>query len=106
MTDAKISPGSKLRRKQLRGLEFYRQKPSGIYIVDFYCPAAQPVVEIEGGRHDTEQGRAQDSRRDAFMNDIGLRMLRFSNIDVLGNIDGVIAEIVRHLKKALGEGTC
>jgi len=59
--------------------------------------------EIDGGRHDTEQGRAQDSGRDAFLNDIGLRVLRFSNIDVLGNIDGVIAEIIRHLEKALAE---
>lgn len=104
MTDAEISLWSKLRRKQLDGLQFYRQKPLGNYIVDFYCPAAQLVVEIDGGQHYTEQGRAQDSRRDAFLNDIGLRVLRFSNTDVLGNIDGVIAEIVRHLEKALAEG--
>ena len=75
----------------------------GNYIVDFYCPSAQLVIEIDGGQHYTEEGQAQESRRDAFLNDIGLSVLRFSNLDVLGNLDGVIAEIVRHLEKQLGE---
>jgi very-short-patch-repair endonuclease len=103
MTDAEISLWSKLRRKQLYGLQFYRQKPLGNHIVDFYCPSAQLVIEIDGGQHYTEEGQAQDSRRDVFLNDIGLSVLRFSNLDVLGNLDGVIAEIVRHLEKELGE---
>ncbi len=103
MTDAEISLWSKLRRKQLYGFQIYRQKPLGNYIVDFYCPSAQLVIEIDGGQHYTEEGQAQDSRRDAFLNDIGLSVLRFSNLDVLGNLDGVIAEIVRHLEKQPGE---
>ena len=103
MTDAEISLWSKLRRKQLYGLPFYRQKPLGSYIVDFYCPSAQMVIEIDGGQHYTEEGQAQDSKRDAFLNSIGLRVLRFSNLDVIGNLDGVIAEIVRHLDKEPGE---
>lgn len=98
MTDAEISLWSKLRRKQIFGLPFYRQKPLGNYIVDFYCPAARLVIEIDGGQHYTEEGQAQDSRRDACLNDIGLSVLRFSNLDVLGNMDGVIAEIVQYLK--------
>ena len=103
MTDAEISLWAKLRKKQLYGLQFYRQKPLGNYIVDFYCPSAQLVVEIDGGQHYTEQGQAQDSRRDAFLNDMGLSVLRFSNFDVLGNLDGVIAEIVLHLGQELDE---
>jgi len=51
----------------------------------------------------TEEGQAQDSRRDAYLNDMGLSVLRFSNLDVLGNMDGVIAEIVRHLEKEIDE---
>ena len=102
MTDAEISLWSKIRRKQLYGLQFYRQKPLGNYIVDFYCPSAQLVIEIDGGQHYTEEGQSQDSIRDAFLNNIGLSVLRFSNLDVLGNLDGVIAAIVRHLEKELG----
>ena len=103
MTDAEILLWSKLRRKQLYGLQFYRQKPLGSYIVDFYCPSAQMVIEIDGGQHYTEEGQTQDSKRDAFLNNIGLRVLRFSNLDVIGNLDGVIAEIIRHLEKEPGE---
>jgi very-short-patch-repair endonuclease len=104
MTDAEISLWSKLRRKQLYRLQFYRQKPVGNYIVDFYCPAAKLVIEIDGGQHYTERGQAQDYERDAFLKELGLSVLRFSNLDALGNIDGVVAEILRHLEKVLGEG--
>jgi very-short-patch-repair endonuclease len=100
MTDAEISLCVKLRRKQLHGLPFYRQKPLGNFIVDFYCPAARPVIEIDGGQHYTEEGQALDSRRDAYLNDM---VLRFSNLDVLGKIDGVVAEIVRHLEEKRGK---
>jgi len=103
MTDAEISLWSKLRRKQLHGLQFYRQKTLGNFIVDLYCPSARLVIEIDGGQHYTEEGQAQDSRRDAYLNDMGLSVLRFSNLDVLGNMDGVIAEIVRHLEKESGK---
>ena len=100
---AEIALWAKLRKKQLHGLPFYRQKPLGNFIVDVYCPAARLVIEIDGGQHYTEQGQAQDSRRDAYLNDMGLSVLRFSNLDVLGNIDGVIAEIVRHLEEKRGK---
>ena len=98
MTDAEITLWAKLRRKQLHGLQFYRQKPLGQFIVDFYCPAASLVIELDGGQHYTEEGQERDSRRDAFLTDIGLYVLRFSNLDVLENIDGVITEIVQHLE--------
>ena len=101
MTDAEIALWVKLRRKQLHGLQFYRQKPLGNFIVDFYCPAAQLVIEIDGGRHYTEDGAIRDGLRDAYLESLRLRVLRFSNIDVLTNMDGVIAAIVRHLETEL-----
>ena len=88
---------SRLRRKQLHELQFYRPKPLGNFIVDFYCPSARLVIEIDGGQHYTEEGQEQDSKRDAYLNGIGLSVLRFSNLDVLGNMDGVITEIVQYL---------
>ena len=101
MTDAEIALWVKLRRKQLHGLQFYRQKPLGNFIVDFYCPAALMVIEIDGGRHYTEDGAIRDGLRDAYLESLRLRVLRFSNIDVLTNMDGVIAAIVRHLETEL-----
>ena len=103
MTDAEIALWAQLRRKQLKNLQFYRQKPLGQFIVDFYCPRAHLVVEIDGGQHYTEEGVLSDSVRDAELSKMGLCVLRFSNLDVLNNIDGVIAEIVRYLEAALSK---
>jgi very-short-patch-repair endonuclease len=98
MTDAELVLWAKLRRKQLFGFQFYRQKPIGRFIVDFYCPKAQLVIEVDGGQHYTTEGEAQDSIRDAYLHNIGLLILRFSNTDVLQNIEGVIGKIVRYLE--------
>jgi very-short-patch-repair endonuclease len=101
MTDAEIALWTKLRRKQLYGLQFYRQKPLGHFIVDFYCPSASLVIELDGGQHYTKQGVNSDSLRDAELSRLGLNVLRFSNLDVLGNMDGVVATIVRYLETEL-----
>lgn len=101
MTDAEIALWVKLRRKQLHGLQFYRQKPLGNFIVDFYCPAVQLVIEIDGSQHYKEDGTIRDSLRDCYLGSLGLTVLRFSNLDVLGNMDGVIAAIVEHLETVL-----
>jgi len=55
MTEAEVALWSRLRRKQLYGLQFNRQKPPGNYIVDFYCSPARLVVEIDGGQHYTKE---------------------------------------------------
>lgn len=103
MTDAETALWAKLRRQQLARLQFYRQKPIGAYIVDFYCPAARLVIEIDGGQHYEDQGMSRDAKRDACLNTLGLCVLRFSNLDVLTNIDGVIATIIHHVEAAIGQ---
>jgi very-short-patch-repair endonuclease len=85
-----------------RRAQFYRQKPRGNFIVDFYCPAALLVIEVDGGQHYEENGMIRDSLRDDYLESLGLYVLRFSNLDVLGNMDGVIAAIVQHLETVVG----
>jgi len=97
MTDAERLLWSRVRRKQLNDRQFYRQKTIGNYIVDFYCPSAKLVVEVDGGQHYTEDGKAKDKKRSQYLQDLGFTVLRFSNIDVLKNIDGVVARICRYL---------
>jgi very-short-patch-repair endonuclease len=104
MTDVEVVLWTKVRRKQLFGIPFYRQKPIGNYIVDFYCPKAQLVIEVDGGQHYKPEGALRDSVRDSFLKDLGFSVLRFSNRDVLYNIDGVFATIVRHVEAKLYEG--
>jgi very-short-patch-repair endonuclease len=97
MTDAEKLLWSKLRGRQLKGFQFNRQKPIGNYIVDFYCRKAKLVIEVDGGQHYQHDGREKDKVRDAYMSQLGLRVLRFSDRDVLVNIDGVFEVISRYL---------
>ena len=57
MTDAERMLWQRLRRKQIHGLQFYRQKPLLSYIVDFYCPQAALVIELDGSQHLESGGR-------------------------------------------------
>ena len=101
MTDAEQLIWSKIRRKQIGGVQFYRQKNVGHYIVDFYCPKGKLIVEIDGGQHYETGGMKKDQERDRYLHGLGLTVLRFSDIDVLKNIDGVIERIHEHLKSSL-----
>ncbi len=101
MTEAEIALWNKLRRKQLCNLQFYRQKPLGQYIVDFYCPRAKLVIELDGGQHYSDEGAKKDALRDAELRELGLSVLRFSNHDVLKNIDGVVGTVARCLESEL-----
>ena len=67
---------SRIRRKQLKGYPFYRQKIIGNYIVDFCCPKANLVVELDGGQHYGDEGVRKDRPRDAYMAHLGLRVLQ------------------------------
>jgi len=102
MTDAERLLWSRVRRKQINDVQFYRQKPLGNYIVDFYCPAADLVVEVDGSQHYSDQGRAKDLERDNYLASLGLQVLRFSNIEVLQELEAVlqvIGEKTRHAGK-------
>ena len=93
MTDAEQLLWRKLRRKQILGLQFYRQKPILNFIVDFYCPAANLVIECDGGQHYTAEGLEADRARDQALAQLGLNMLRFDNRQFLTEIDAVVEKI-------------
>ncbi|RJR18845.1 MAG: endonuclease domain-containing protein [Nitrospiraceae bacterium] len=93
MTDAEKLLWSKIRRKQLKGLQFYRQKIIGNYIADFYCPKLKLVIEVDGGQHYSSEGRENDRVRDNYMTGAGITVIRFSDKDVLTNLEGILEEI-------------
>jgi very-short-patch-repair endonuclease len=97
MTDAEKLLWSKIRYKQLEGYQFYRQKIVGNYIVDFYCPRANLVVEVDGGQHYINGAKRGDRVRDNYMVSLGLRVLRFSDREVFGNIEGATERILENL---------
>jgi very-short-patch-repair endonuclease len=93
MTDAENMLWLRLRRKQLKGHQFYHQKIIGKYIVDFYCPKVNLVIELDGGQHYLETGKAKDRPRDDALAEMGMTVLRFSDRDVFETIGGVMKEI-------------
>ena len=97
LTDAETALWAKIRRKQLKDKQFYRQKNIGNYIVDFYCPAAKLIIELDGDQHYTDKGRKQDEVRDRYLQHLGFTVLRFSSREVLKNFDGVLETIYDYL---------
>ncbi len=90
MTDAERHLWSKIRRKQIKGCQFYRQKPISGYIVDFFCPKAKLVIEVDGGQHLSGETAEYDRIRVEFLTALGLKVLRFTNPQVLNRIEGVL----------------
>ena len=78
------------RDRRLQGLKFRRQHPLGPYIADFACIAHNLIIEADGSQHAES---VRDARRDAFLNDNGFKVLRFSNYEILTNQEGVLATI-------------
>ena len=95
MTDAEHRLWFRLRRKQLHGVQFYRQKPLGAYVVDFYAPAVGLVVEVDGGQHFEQAAMLADARRTDVLRGMGLQVLRFDNRQVLLETEAVVDEIWR-----------
>lgn len=101
MTDAERLLWSHLRGKQLLEVQFYRQKPIGHFIVDFYAPVAQLVIEVDGSQHDEPEHRQKDIIRDRYLADEGLMVMRFDNIQVLKETEAVLEEIFVAMERAL-----
>ncbi len=90
---------ARIRNKQL-GVRFRRQYGIGRYVVDFYCPELALVIELDGDSHYAEGAQEYDQVRDAFMESLGLRVLRFTNLDVMNNIEGVLVEVCGFVESA------
>ncbi len=94
-TEAEIKLWARIRRNQIRNLRFYRQKQIGNYIVDFYCPKQKMIIEIDGGHH-YENGELieKDIEREHYLKSIvKLKILRFTNYDIVKNIYSVVDKI-------------
>ncbi|AMC36927.1 endonuclease domain-containing protein [Janthinobacterium sp. B9-8] len=93
MTDAEQLLWSRLRHKQVWGMQFYRQKPLAGFIVDFYSAAASLVIELDGSQHFEAVHQLNDKERDQVLAAMGLLVLRFDNRQVLQEIDEVMQVI-------------
>ncbi len=94
-TPAEAALWQALRGRRLGGFKFRQQAPFGEYIVDFYCPAARLVVEVDGTQHQDQA--AYDAARTQWLENKGLRVIRFRNEDVLLRLESVLDEIEKSL---------
>jgi very-short-patch-repair endonuclease len=94
---------SHLNKNQLMGLQFRRQHPINRFIVDFYCPKIKLVIEVDGSIHDIPEYQAHDIGRSEVLNDFGITVIRFTNEQILNEIDSTIKQIEITAKKLLGE---
>lgn len=90
-----MTPAEKILWKELRanklGVHFRRQQVIQGFIVDFYCHRAGLVVEVDGDVHDLQKD--EDKRREKVLSAMGLRVVRFGNDDVMGNVSAVVGKI-------------
>jgi len=85
-----------LKHKKLNGLDWTRQKIIGNYIVDFFNASNKVVIEINGYSHDNEAKQNNDTKRDEYLESLGLFVIRVSAKDVMQNLDGVIEFLKDH----------
>ena len=74
-----------------------RQKVIGKYIVDFYCAEAKIVIELDGSQHYEQEAKKKDAERDRFLSEQGITVLRYTNLEVNSNFDGVCIDILNHI---------
>lgn len=103
LTDSERVLWRSLRGKQLADTQFYRQKPIGPYIVDFYAPKAKLVIEIDGSQHFEEPHAERDLKRDEFLSRLGLLVIRINSRQALKETDSVVEFIYRTITERLGE---
>ncbi|MCK5332673.1 endonuclease domain-containing protein [Candidatus Parcubacteria bacterium] len=98
MTKSEIIFWSKLKSSQL-GHKFRRQHGIGKYIVDFYCSELSLIIEIDGDVHGFDSNIIKDKDRQKFIESLGFTVLRYTNEEVKQNINGVVEDLIRKIKK-------
>lgn len=98
MTDAEKVLWQKLRNNQMFGLKFRRQHPVDIFILDFYCHERKLAIEVDGKIHNQQEQQEWDENRTYELNEFGIKVLRFTNEDVIDQTKKVIDSIRNYLE--------
>lgn len=101
-TSAEVLLWELIRNRQLLGYKFRRQHQFGDYVADFYCHEALLVIECDGPVHQVNERWHHDQDRDAYMIGQGLRVLRFTNEQILNDIEEVLERIAQSLPSPSG----
>jgi very-short-patch-repair endonuclease len=100
MTETEKLLWEKLRLKPM-GFKFRRQHPINLYILDFYCHKLKLSIEIDGGYHLTKEQQLKDNERTKALNELGIKEIRFTDKDILENIEKVMSKIHEELRDGI-----
>jgi very-short-patch-repair endonuclease len=98
MTFAEVLLWIELKQSKLAGRKFRRQQSVGYYIVDFYCPEENLIIELDGAGHFSEEGKKYDEARTKYLESLNLRVIRFENDEVLLDMENVLKKIRENFK--------
>lgn len=98
-TQSEIRLWKYLKGKQL-GIRFTRQKPIGNYIVDFYCKELRLAIELDGISHLYEETMSKDDKKEAYLNEMGIEILRFQDKEVMEDMENVIAVLMEYIERS------
>ena len=104
-TQAEAILWESLRNKKLKGHKFRRQHPIGAYILDFYCHASKLCIEIDGGYHLTKERVEYDKNRTIELRNIGIKEIRFTNEQIINDLNKVLETILQSLIVAPPDAT-
>ncbi len=105
MTHAEVRLWTALRAGGILGYPFRRQRPILQFIVDFWCKNLNLIIEVDGASHDLPGASERDAIRQKKLEELGFRVIRFTDQDVLENLDDVvkrIAEVIREIESVGG----
>jgi very-short-patch-repair endonuclease len=98
LTEAECVLWSVLKGKKLDGRKFRRQHSIGYFIADFYCPSEKLIIELDGKHHFSPEGIEKDRERDEHLKELGIKVLRLENKEVLNNLSEVLKSIKSNFK--------
>lgn len=98
-TQSEIKLWNYLRRNQMHDYDFHRQKPIDEFIVDFFCNKLQLAIECDGYSHKTIEVYEKDVKKSNRLNELGIHVLRFSDYQVMNDIDNVLRAIEDYIFK-------
>ena len=93
MTLSEVLLWDELKQKKILGFDFDRQRPIDEFIVDFYCKDLQLAIEIDGDSHDSEEAFEKDRKRQKRLETLGVRFLRFDDLEVKNDMNNVLRTI-------------
>ena len=104
MTEAERLLWNKLRNSRLNGYKFRRQHPINRFIADFYCHEARLIVEIDGEIHNEARNKEHDDGRTYELQELNIRVIRFTNQEIFNSIDMVLNTIHSAIEQSLPLG--